>query len=906
MKLIRAKIKGFNGIAGTSEIEIDFTKCKHNIIVIAGENGIGKSRLLNALTSILPVSSEYLIPTMEASQEFQIIDDINMYELKIVYPLTSTNKRGTTKGSIRKNGVELNENGNITSYKEILFNEFELDGNYLGLSRLSGDDRGIVDKKPGERRKFVSSMLDSLEVYNGMYKTLTKKANIFKSHVNNCSNKIQNIGDETYLRTTLVSTDTRIQLLEQNIDECKQKLADCNAKLSVNNITEETKREHEEIYNERAKAEKEMIIATCDCCAKYDQLNKDPDQSLEDIELELDKINETIKFHENTILQADMEVKKYLEEISSLTEDIDKLTLKIEEKSKDIDPELNRVLDETVSSMDQEIKELELLDIKDPDSITANEIQYISAFLDKFISEIDRFYESSDSESLTYLSNDDFQFDPKEIETAKETLNNCINRRTNCEKTLIELSKEREILNSIGLKPENCRNKKCYFIKSATDLLDGKYNGNMSNFTGTFCIAEHDRSMINEEVNHAENTLNMVERAYQSFLILDNIFRDIKTNSQLLKKLKLSSSLLSIEDLKRRIAKEDNFNEFRNIDPVLYICNTLTSYKSHHEVVDKLKSKKLLQQNIEDIIGELTIEKEEKQKRLVNIEESRSIKEEKVRSTNNIVVDLKKQKDSIEDLMNLIRKSDKTKEYLELCDIKYQAIHQQFEQCDGLITEMEDLKQMLENMRAELEPLKEQRRGMEGKLTILDDYQKEYAMYREKYDIVERLQRYSSPRYGIQEMFMNVYMSKTLDLSNQILGMLFEGRYRLLNYVIQDGEFRMPFLSNGMVIDDVSSGSRSQICMMGMIINLVMRNQASTKFNITALDEIDSGLDYNNRYMFVDVLYKLISILNIEQLFIISHSIELETNNVDVIQLSDKPDYNDVFANANVIWKRNL
>ena len=149
-------------------------------------------------------------------------------------------------------------------------------------------------------------------------------------------------------------------------------------------------------------------------------------------------------------------------------------------------------------------------------------------------------------------------------------------------------------------------------------------------------------------------------------------------------------------------------------------------------------------------------------------------------------------------------------------------------------------------------------------------------------------------------------MSKTLDLANQLLGIIFGGRYKLLNYVIQDGEFRIPFMRDGFTIDDVSFGSRSQICMIGMIVSLVMRHQASDHYNITSLDEIDSGLDHENRYLFVDVLYKMVSILNIEQLFVISHSIELSTNLVDVIQLSDKEEYNDMFQNSNVIFKKSL
>ena len=65
-------------------------------------------------------------------------------------------------------------------------------------------------------------------------------------------------------------------------------------------------------------------------------------------------------------------------------------------------------------------------------------------------------------------------------------------------------------------------------------------------------------------------------------------------------------------------------------------------------------------------------------------------------------------------------------------------------------------------------------------------------------------------------------MGKTLTLANQLLSMLFNGEYKLLPYIINENEFRIPFIGNGMTVDDVSSGSTSQVCMIGMIMNLVL------------------------------------------------------------------------------------
>ena len=132
---------------------------------------------------------------------------------------------------------------------------------------------------------------------------------------------------------------------------------------------------------------------------------------------------------------------------------------------------------------------------------------------------------------------------------------------------------------------------------------------------------------------------------------------------------------------------------------------------------------------------------------------------------------------------------------------------------------------------------------------------------------------------------------------------MFNGNYSIIEYVINEDEFRIPFIGNGLPVDDISSGSTSQVCIMSMIINLVLANISSSKYNIISLDEIDGGLDHENRYLFVEVLQKICNILDIGQLFIISHSVESALNNVDVVLLSDNQEYKDQFANANIIYQ---
>ena len=88
--------------------------------------------------------------------------------------------------------------------------------------------------------------------------------------------------------------------------------------------------------------------------------------------------------------------------------------------------------------------------------------------------------------------------------------------------------------------------------------------------------------------------------------------------------------------------------------------------------------------------------------------------------------------------------------------------------------------------------------------------------------------------------------------------------------------------------------------MISMILSFTMLYQSSTKYNILKLDEIDGGLDTDNRLRFVELLDKQISMLNAEQCFLISHNNEINFNNVDIIQLKQA---GEELLSGNIIYK---
>ena len=171
---------------------------------------------------------------------------------------------------------------------------------------------------------------------------------------------------------------------------------------------------------------------------------------------------------------------------------------------------------------------------------------------------------------------------------------------------------------------------------------------------------------------------------------------------------------------------------------------------------------------------------------------------------------------------------------------------------------------------------------------LIDEYHKEMQEYTDNYERIEAIKYYVSPNTGIQTIFIGAYMNDIMVKANELASCIFGGEFVIQPFVINETEFRIPCLGSGLMNDDISSMSTSQICMLSMIISFAILANASTDYNILKLDEIDGGLDTENRIQFITLLGNLISMVGCEQCFLISHNMEY-SDRVSVIDMTARP-----------------
>ena len=889
MRYLRAQFKNYIGFyngMNLDVVDIDFTKCQHNIILIGGKNGSGKSTLLNHLNPF-PDGSNAFIPERSAEKNLVLVSEGDTYEIHIVSP-ADLKGRKTTKAYIRKNGIELNENGNVSSYKDIIFSEFELDSNYISLSRLSSNDRGLGDKTPAERKKFVSNIIDNLEVYNTMYKTLNKKSLVFKSHINTLHTKIQNIGSKEALEQRLSSLQSKEAELNKIIIDTNNQIVAIQAKTSI----DEDEAKEMQLLTDRLNSINDRLGLIN---IELDSLSHKTKISKQDIERKYEDNKNLKQNYESKIRELTSIWKDKSSRLSDISSNILSIQAELESANLESDIADRYTLScNTLNEITSDLKQIGIL----VDSSKISLMESLIIFCDRFVESIDRFRDDLTPDLAIILCTKDIRVEimnkQKEIENLNQRL---INLTADIESARAVI-KQLSILES---RPNNCKIDSCPLIADAVKTQKKLSKDKIDP------IEELDKLQqvslkISNDISTIQSDIDLMNSLMPKKMILDTIRENFQNNMD-----NLSLFYPNIvKNFEAMLCNLNGFDELRDHKILTDGVNLLKMYDAESRSNSVMKVEYESFKEKVKLVNSSNAMLERLKKEQVELTESISSLRSDIDNYQSTLNNLNSNIDDQCRFSNLIKEYNSIQLDYNETKSKLDIFSKKSSKAIEALSSINTLRSTIDSKSIELEPIMKDISTLSGQLILLDSYYEEFAKYKQSYDMIETLKKYCSPTGGgIQTLFMQIYMSKTKESANQVLSMLFNGSYQLLDFVINDSEFRIPFIGEGLPVDDISSGSSSQIAMMSMIINLVLLNQGSTKFNIAQLDECDAGLDSYNRSQFVNVLFHSMNVLNIEQLFIISHSMEIDNTFADLIKLKGYDDYESSIQSGNVIFDYN-
>ena len=887
MKLLSIRLENYIGIyngRGDNILEVDLSQSTSNIVIIRGSNGSGKSTLLKAL-SPLQDDNNAIIPGLEGKKTLRYLYNGEVYEILYVHPVKTDGSRGQVKMQVYKgmNRVELNPTWNVTSGKDIIFDLFNLDANFLTLSQLSSEDRGLADKKPAERKKFVNSIINGIEVYNNMYKVITKKYSTFKNLISTISSKINQIGNIEELNARYNNISRQVETVSSERDKAVIEASKIDAEIGI--LTRDNNLEEFYKINEEIRENLDYIRAS-----KSQVIN------LSKGELTSENLNELKDIIDNSLHAFDKDISKWKSEEAVANAKIENISREKDETFNSLQTKITKrgtLLDGGFSDSDltlyketkAKIADLEndinglnssIKNLSEAEALV-NAMEMIVPVLDSLYNGLDATTKKEKYDFVKTTLDNDGKYADQTVELTR-TYNEVSRTVTELESDVLAYEILFDKAKSLALRPKDCKIDDCSFVKEAIEASSKHPEKRIND--------------INKEIDESNKLLKSLEKDIESYKELYDFnkrFTNLHGMVLSFRKLLEKSPVDYIIDPYQLLASLDHMEKLMiDFNQIRGIFNIITTKSNYEEIIESLKEPAAKYEANKALIDELDSDIASLKDKLATIDNQLTAEQDGISevTTNISLAEFKtevytKCKSLVDECIGLEERNNELQSQINsLSDIAFKV--------KDLETRMDEAKSRADRLNNDLNAILNERDKIASSKTLLEDYIRDLDLYNKNFSILETIRYYLSPTTGIQTVFMRTYMGNIILKANELLSLIFNGQFIIQPFVINEAEFRIPCLGNGLVNDDISSMSTSQICMISMILSFAILSNSSTDYNILKLDEIDGGLDTENRIQFIGLLKQLITMVGCEQCFLISHNMEYDADTT-VIDMAARP-----------------
>lgn len=871
MRLLRLRLENYIGIyngMGLNHIEIDFSKCIHKVLIIKGDNGTGKSTIFKALTPLADSSINF-IPDKTAIKEiayetdFQTILNIKYESIVkdgIRRPTKCYLNRLNPDGSIEN----LNPSNNITTAKEVIYDILGIDDNFITLSQLSANKKGLGGLKPSERKRYVNSIISSLAVFNNIHKMISTKSTVLKSIIDSYVTKLNQIGNVAIVEDAIKKDTLALKELDNKKNGLISEIATIKAELARLDTSGNFLNDYKDLSMRKIILEKEIRELP------------DVEEYSEEKLIQYEKDMARYEANEEMLSSR---AKEILDNESELSNNITELQIKLDSLyDKDHMDDLNSKIESTKKELESYKPFFSLFETYK--NISEQDYETVKLVIEKFNSTVETIFQTY-SETVRKESMNSLRTGKNEVILDHTEI------LSGLEKQLEDLRTEKrdvEFLNNRSKDynkiPDDCNHKSdCPFIK---DIVEAK--NLLKSRQSLYSLS----TKINSTLDAIESAKNLAEENMmktQCLYEMKSILEYIQSMSKIIRKFPGTESLDSINTLYHNIEygirlnfeSVDKYQEFKNISTIVSALeDDLHSYESAKEKLISANAEiRILQEKIDTDLKNLSTIRDSKVSVLAEIEKIRSSKLE------------------IKTVLDSIRYAKINKEKFEEVSEELQSITSKIDSMEKDTVAIKELTDRLNRRGAELSALQNTdlpalTKAIEEnkyRIVLFEQYTRDSQEYGAKYNEIQMIKKYTSI-HGIQTVYMSVFMNSILNMTNALLTLLFRGRFTLQPFIINENEFNIPCAdSEGRVREDISLMSDSQLSMISMLISFVLLRNSSNKYNIIKLDEVDDNLDNMNRIQFSILIEQIMIDLGFDQCLIISHNNELDLSNTDIVIL---------------------
>lgn len=272
------------------------------------------------------------------------------------------------------------------------------------------------------------------------------------------------------------------------------------------------------------------------------------------------------------------------------------------------------------------------------------------------------------------------------------------------------------------------------------------------------------------------------------------------------------------------------------------------------------------------------------------------------------IIDLKKiiskLSERIKDDTNTIETYNDLKETFEKHD-ELEALYEKlFNDYNSYIKNRDNARECerdIDKVKFSIDTLSSEIQKLQSNIDQYDSIKKELDLYNIKFDEMTLTKEALSSKKGMPLYYIKSYLGNTVEITNELLDIAFNGQIYLDDFKITPTEFSIPFYNRGELISDVKYASQGELSFLSIALSFGLASQTLSKYNIMLLDEIDGPLDIKNREKFIRILENQIDRIGSEQSFLITHNDMFSSYPVDIIDLGFNKNREDKYYLANYL-----
>jgi DNA repair exonuclease SbcCD ATPase subunit len=825
MKILYIKLVNFADVYAAmhkEEIEFDFSGITKPIIQIYGKNRSGKTVLIQKLH---PFSSINLngddrndVPLIRKGKPGlkQIVYQVNDDVYTITHTYKPTTHGHTVSSSIVKNGEELNAAGGVNTFNNMIDNLFGIN-RYVFQFVINGTQLTSFAGLNSTQRKTLLNKAMGIDIYDKIHKMATDDYRYTSKLISSLNNT------KEYLLQSYGSYETLQSVLSKTRDDyntATRMLSDIKSRIDKSTGVIESLRS-QNIY-----------------------------QNLGDITNKLDTYNRAVSnIGEYSPTMYDSLVEQQLSLNTRYNEAKSERLLLL--KDQDIMYEKRNNIQSEMLSNQRAVQDYQnLLNVKSDIERKIQDIQITvltEAPASAFMSMLSLAQAINDTcrEIISSLSDNHLKLFCDMILKGIDIPAFLMKEGSvllDSEKEKSTISRIRSMLNTVTGETYECGFDDCLY-KNMFDRLSQYFKSYESVTDGEF--TQYDLEQFEHSWKNYQTILRLIKVEIPKELEYDFSIESILTN------LKNGSSYesINVENIKR-LAEEAAKIELRK-NYIQRLSEIETSIKNMETL--SLKSNNDPSKMIQEL-----------DRQLESIGEQISEKESLINSLSEEIADNETKRTMLSSIKNV--------DINELVKRQNELLEQQ--------SRLTNAENQLQSDNVSYITIQNDVNNLASQLESLENANKQYVS---TVNEIERLltmdQRYkiiseaTSSTKGKPVIAIRDKMSEALLIANRLLNVMYDGEIELLRPVIDETTFTLPFRCGTNTSDDIKTGSQSESTLLSLALSLSLASTL-TKYNVMLVDECDGYLDAGMRDVFVLMLQEIMSTLKMEQMFIISHSIQ--------------------------------